>query len=198
MQFSAALALVGAFSAAQAYTFVGCSATAVSSASTTNMYMSYGLCEEFCKKEACGAPTVMALSGTLCHCGKLPDQNDLVDEALCSTLCPGYGDDTCMHGRLDSGPFVFANSLRFDRWWPQHLLRLLHLTGRTGLLGSNTACWKDRKCCSAKRLYIVATVLLSLIRNSIAIISHLTRTVAFARRLTDMLGVLGSRDMSAE
>ncbi|KAK7917905.1 WSC domain protein [Apiospora marii] len=102
MQFSAALALVGAFSVAQAYSFVGCSATAVSSVSKTDMFMSFGLCEDFCKKEACGAPTVMALSGNLCHCGKMPDQNDLVDEALCNTPCPGYGMDSC------GGPNTFS------------------------------------------------------------------------------------------
>lgn len=100
MQFSAALALVGAFAVAQALEspekFVGCSTTMVSSKSTTNEFNTYGYCHEFCKTQACGNPTAMAVSGTVCHCGKLPDQNDLVDEALCDTPCPGFGDFTCM------------------------------------------------------------------------------------------------------
>ncbi|KAK8076782.1 transmembrane alpha-helix domain-containing protein [Apiospora phragmitis] len=95
MQFFSALALLGACAVAQAATFVGCSSTAVSSYNYTSPFMSYGACENACKQEACGAPTAMAISGTLCHCGKLPDQNDLVDEALCDTPCPGFDQDKC-------------------------------------------------------------------------------------------------------
>ncbi|KAK7961250.1 hypothetical protein PG988_012464 [Apiospora saccharicola] len=106
MQFSAsALALLGAFAVAQANEiFFGCSRTMVSSYNTTNPYMSYGLCAETCRtgKGSCGKPTAMALSDQVCHCGKLPDQNDLVDEALCNTPCPGYGMDTC------GGPNTFT------------------------------------------------------------------------------------------
>ncbi|KAK6823013.1 WSC-domain-containing protein [Apiospora arundinis] len=88
-----AIAILGACSVAQAYTYVGCSSTAVSSFSTTGQFMSYGQCEYECKKQ-CGA-VAMAISGTVCHCGKLPAQSDLVDDAKCNTPCPGYDADKC-------------------------------------------------------------------------------------------------------
>ncbi|KAK8021962.1 hypothetical protein PG993_012729 [Apiospora rasikravindrae] len=95
MQFSAALLLAGVCAVVQAETFVGCSSTMVSSASFTSQFMSWGACEDKCKKEACGSPTAMGISGEVCHCGKLPDQKDLVDEALCDTPCPGFGSLKC-------------------------------------------------------------------------------------------------------
>ncbi|KAK7936579.1 WSC-domain-containing protein [Apiospora aurea] len=95
MQFSAALLLAAACAVAQAETFVGCSSKAVSSMSFTSQFMSWGQCADGCKKRACGSPTAMAISGEVCHCGKLPDQDDFVDEALCDTPCPGFGSDKC-------------------------------------------------------------------------------------------------------
>ncbi|KAK8108360.1 hypothetical protein PG984_014161 [Apiospora sp. TS-2023a] len=106
MQFSSALALVGALAASVAQAnevFVGCSRTMVSSYSETSQFMTFGECAKICRTTgACGKPTAMGLSDQVCHCGKLPDQNDLVDEALCNTPCPGYGMDSC------GGPNTFS------------------------------------------------------------------------------------------
>ncbi|KAK8117353.1 uncharacterized protein PG998_005634 [Apiospora kogelbergensis] len=93
MKSFAAIVLLGACAVAQAETYVGCFSTAVSSHSATSQFMSYGFCESECKKQ-CGA-VAMAISGNLCHCGKLPAQSDLVDDAKCNQPCPGFDTQNC-------------------------------------------------------------------------------------------------------
>ena len=91
MKSFAALALLGACSVAQA-AYVGCFSSAVSSRNTTSLFMSVGLCADFCKDE-CGG--FYALADQVCHCGKLPAQDDLVEDAQCDTMCPGFPQDKC-------------------------------------------------------------------------------------------------------
>lgn len=90
MKSFAALALLGASVAQAAY--VGCFSSAVSSRNTTSVFMSQGLCEDFCKDE-CGG--FYAVADEVCHCGKLPSQDDLVDDAQCDHRCPGFDAETC-------------------------------------------------------------------------------------------------------
>lgn len=91
MKSFAALALLGACSVAQA-AYVGCFSAAVSSKNTTSQFMSIGLCDQFCQGE-CGG--FFALADEVCHCGKLPAQDNLVDDALCNHPCPGFDPDHC-------------------------------------------------------------------------------------------------------
>lgn len=115
MKSFAALALLGACSVAQA-AYVGCFSSAVSSRNTTSVFMSVGACDNFCQNE-CGG--FFALAGQVCHCGKLPAQDDLVEDAQCDSPCPGFPEDTCKALSSPSPPF-FPHDAQCHVWLTQH------------------------------------------------------------------------------